>query len=95
MLHACILQRIRCALDAFLKRRDSILPIGNSPALIDFDQALHKWAKTQGFQDTWIWDAAFQTLYSLSTGIKQPHFDRFCCWKEPSAGTQYALYNSF
>ena len=33
---------------------------------------------------------------SVSTGIKQPHFHRLCCWeREPSAGTRYALYNSF
>jgi hypothetical protein len=41
---------------------------GPSPDLIDFDQALHKWANTQGFQDAWIWDAAVQTMYRWAQG---------------------------
>jgi len=34
--------------------------------------------------------------FYVSTGIKQPHLHRFCCWEEkPTARTWYALYNSF
>jgi hypothetical protein len=36
--------------------------------------------------------SAAATTLLVSTGIKQPHFHRFCCWEEkPTARTRYVL----
>ena len=52
-----------------LAHLSAVLQDRPSPELIDFDQALHKWANAQGFQDAWIRDAAVQSMDRWAQGV--------------------------
>jgi transcriptional regulator GlxA family with amidase domain len=63
---------------------------------IEVARMLVVYLKRAGGQSQYSALLAAQAQSDVSTGIKQPHFHRFCCWEEkPTARTWYPLYNSF